>query len=479
LIEGDGVRKTIQYQMPQYVPVPDQFQTNTIRQFRGVNKYDSFMIDDGFFTETQNLVSDTFPTSEVRPGYSVLGSAIGTRVTGLGVWKNQRLVANFNDGTMRYWTGSAWTTIASGLSTSSAPWSYCNFQGNLADINLICTNGVDPVKKYDGTTLSNLATAPAGGNFVTVYQNRVWLAVGKEVHSCALDQPEQWALFNGDDEDSYVKDMESTAGENVNMLNGGLYRLTIGMPSSVHLLFGGLPSDFNTRLITEDEGFASNSAVITQQGTMRFMHKTGLYEYEASTNPDASFSDIIRPYYSQVTSNSVAGTNGQRLYFFIEPDIILYHDPRAGIKTWFEWKGIRATCFALMNNQLYIGDDQGRVLLLGGSTSDNGTLISYKAVTKPFTAPSMNQQSRWIKAWVTVELAAGTTFNVSVSPSASGDSDWTLMQTITGTGDIAKQRVVVPLTTFNFAEYVRFKFDGNGWMRLHEISFQHRVNPLY
>jgi hypothetical protein len=419
-----------------------------------------------------NLTSTKYPGVTTRPGYSVLGAAIGSKVLGLGVWKGQELHAIFNDGTWRKWNGSSWVTLTSGLSTT-ADASFTNFQGNLSDINLFMTNGTDQMRRYDGSTISTVSGAPVGSNFITTYQNRLWVGVGKELHACALDNQDEWSTFSGNDEDSYVKDMESTYGESINMLSGSLTRLTIGMPNSIYELYGGVPSAFNTHTITDDEGVVNNKSAVTNLGIMTFMHSTGIFEYPGGTLPDKDFSDIVRTYYPSISSGSATGSDGHRLYYFISPDTMLVYDPRDGINVWSVWNGIQANCFALMNHVLYIGDNQGRVLQLGGMDSDNGTPISWYAITKPFNNQSLAQKLRWYKLWIVADVPDGSTFNVSLSPSADGN-DW-----VDVTPTKQGSRYIIPVTSMANENYIRIKLSGTGPVNIQEITRQQRQLPLY
>lgn len=447
----------------------------TVRDFRGVNSFDPLSIADSFWTDMSNLTTDDYPAASVRPGYTVLGNAIGTKVLGMGIWKDAELHVVFNDGSWRKWTGAAWTTLASGLNTA-AMWSFTNFQGSLTDINLIAANGIDPVKRYDGATVQNLTGAPSGGNYITTYQNRLWCAVGKELHSCALDRPTDWTDFSGTEEDSYVKDIESSRGENINMLSGSLTKLTIGMPNAIRELYGGVPSDFADRLITEDAGFASNQAAVTHDGIMRLLHRTGIYEYAGGAIPSKDFSETISDYPFTVNADSAAGSDGTKIYFKVSNAILAY-DPRSGVNAWSIWQGIDASFFTVMQGMMYVGDSVGRVLRLGGLT-DAGAPITWFAITKAFSSSTIAQMMRWLKLWFAVEMAEGSTLNVSLSPSVTGN-DWTLVKSIVGDGSMGVQRVLVPVDEITLAKYVRIKIDGTGWIRLHDHTRKQRALPLY
>jgi hypothetical protein len=472
------MKPLIQREPAKYQPVTGMMEPIVIREFRGVNTFDPLSIADGFFTDAVNMTSSDFPAVSVRPGYTVLGSAIGSRVLGLGVWKDTELHAVFNDGTWRKWTGSAWTTLKSGLSTT-ATWSFTNFEGNLTGINLVGANGVDGLHRYDGATVQTFGDAPADINYVTTYQNRLFGASGKELRGSSLDKPDQWNQFDINtygDEASYAKDIESIRGENINGLQAGMKKLTIGLPNSIVEMYGSIPSDFYTINVTNNEGFASNQSAFTHEGEMRFIHSTGLYEYGGGVLPDRTFSDIIRTYLTGITDQSAAGSDGEKMYFTIPTDKTMVYDPRSGVEAWHVWKDIRPCVYATMQNELYVGDTTGRVIKLGGA-SDAGTPISWYAITKPFTNRSTAQKQRWLKMWVMAELAAGSTLNISLSRTVDGN-DWEQVHTFTGTGQRI-ERIMIPVANYALENTIRIKFSGTGWARLHEHTRQVRQLPLY
>ncbi|WP_339306552.1 hypothetical protein [Paenibacillus sp. FSL R5-0519] len=464
--------RPVQYKPSQNQPLEGMMQPIPIREFRGLNTFDPYSIEDTYFTEMQNLTTDDYPAISTRPGLAVQGT-FGTRVLGMGVWRGRELHAVFNDGTWRRLIGSTWTTLASGLNTS-AEWSFTNFDGNLGGVNLIGCNGVDSMRKYNGSAVSVLSGAPSNGKYITTYQNRLWCAVGNELWSSALDQPENWNQFAGNQQDSYRKTIESSHGEDINMLSGSLYRLTIGMPSSIHLLMGGQPSDFNSRVVTDDEGVANNNAVSAREGSLRFMHKSGIYEYSAAALPDKGFSEVIKSFYPNVSTASAAGSDGLRLYFSTQSGETLVHDPRIG--TWTRWVTPVPTCYASIGQDLYIGTATGQVLKLGG-TLDMASPVAWKAVTKPFTNQSIAQRQRWLKMWIVVDMGVGSVLNISLSNQKSGEN-WDSVISFTSSSTVS-QRIIIPVRKFALENTVRIKLEGLGFVRLHEIARQVRQLPLY
>lgn len=464
--------RLIKYDQPQAQQLSGVQSPISIREFRGLNTFDPLSLSEGYFTDSLNLDSSDFPALVTRPGYSVIGSG-GNRVLGMGVWQDRELHVVFNDGTWRRWNGSAWDVLMGGLNTS-AEWAFTNFQGNLDQFNLIGCNGVDSMRRYDGGSVQELSGAPSNGKYITTYQNRLWCAVDNEIWSCALDNPTSWDDFDGNANDSYRKTMESTKGETVNMLSGSLTRLTIGMPGSMHELYGTMPSNFNTKQITEEVGTVNYKAIATQEGFLRIMHGTGIYDYGGGTLPDRSFSRIIDKLLAGgITAESVAGSDGRRLLFNLPPDRLLVYDPRSDVQTWQQWTGLSAVQMVQMGGKLYVGDASGRVIRLEGTT-DAGAAINWSVTTKPFNNGSLAQRMRWYKLWLVVELTGS--MNVYLSPSITGE-DWTLVQSVSGSGPQVR-RVIIPVSSFTRENWIRMRISGSGWARIHEITRQVRQLPI-
>lgn len=461
----------------QLAPLPGIQPPQSQRVFRGVNRLDDFSIGDEYASDMANLTTAAFPALTVRPGYTVLGSAIGSKVLGLGVWKNTEIHAVFNDGTWRRWNGSAWSTLVSGLN-ASARWTFTNYQGNLAGINLIGSNGVDAIRRYDGSTVQTLANAPSGGNYICSYQNRLWCAVGNTLHACALDQPDKWTLFNGDDADSYFVEIESPTGETVSSLQGGLQKLTIGMPHAVQLLYGGVPSEFTVRPVTFDTGIV---AAETHDGTLITVDDDGIYQFGGGTQPDRDFSAVVQDYADQVNKTGLpgatVGADGQRIYVALPvggttPDTVLMFDPRKDVQAWNVWKNVAPTCWAKMGDDFYCGDASGRVLRWGGTT-DAGAPINWHWDSRLLTSRLMAQRLRMYRLWVTADLPAGSSLTVYLSKTEAG-TDWTAVKSLTATGDLHGERMEVPVTTAAQASWIRVRLAGSGPATVREIVWHNR-----
>lgn len=457
-----------------------------IKQWKGVNKLDRFSIGEQYAMTSRNLTSDKYPALTVRPGQTALGGSIGTRVLGIGVWKDVELIAAFNDGTIRKWSGSSWEEVLKSDLSTTAEWTFTNFKGALADINLFGTNGVVMVR-YDGTTITDV-TGPLGANYITQFADRLWCATGNELHASAYRDGTDWTTVTvpEEDTDSWYTNVETQDGETINGIKAGLTKMVITKPSSIHELYGYAPSDYSVRPVTYDTGAFNNKCVTVINGVMYLMDSTGIYRYSGGTLPSKDFSlrvqdfiDHIKPLAPDV---SCLGTSGNKLYISIPrtaltgPDTILVYDPK--YDTWFAWDNFSAVQFAQIGSTLYLGDLSGRVHMLSGTT-DNGTLINWDYVLPPITSPSYAQLLRWFTAWVTANVAVGSTFNIYLSKQDDGDTDWALVKALSPSGVVESTPIYLSVVTqAQNARYIRAKFAGTGSMDLREFAREEEYNPL-
>jgi hypothetical protein len=460
--------------------------SHTIKEFRGANKMDPYSLDPSYSPRSKNLISTKFPALTTRPGFSVLGAPIGTKVLGLGVWKETELHAIFNDGTWRKWTGSAWSVpLKSGLSTT-ATWSFVNYKGNLAGINLIGANGVDPIQRYDGSTVSNLATAPAGGNFIETHDNRLYCAVGIRVYYSPIGIADNWNLVQQTDADGGFIDKNTPQGESICGMKAGIGHVTIQFPSSTWELYGTSPSDFSYLPVAEDIGGLNDQCIVNLGGILYFLDETGIYVYSGGTRPRKEFSAPVQWYVDNMNKTarqtSCMGADGRFLYVALPmgatataPDTILVWDSIE--KTWDVWEGMQPLMFAKMGDMLYMADAQGRVLRLGGDT-DNGVPIAWEWQSKPFGGRSMGQLIRWRGLWVTADKPAGSTLQVHITDQPTGDSAWKLAASLNEKVNLQSSRIPIPPATMGNARFLRQRLSGTGAVTIYETAWDQIELPI-
>lgn len=459
--------------------------TNVQREFKGVNRLDSASIPDTFATDMQNMTSQNYPVLSTRPGFSLVGAVLAARILGLGAWKQTELQAVSNGAWYSNLAGT-WTSRKTGLSTS-ANWSFANYKGSFSGINLIGANGVDAMQVYDGATVTNLTNAPANGNYVEQFAERLWCVVNNDLHGCASGNATNWATFNGDDADPYVKTVETPAGETIVGIKAGSNHLTIFFPNAIQELFGYVPSDFRTIPVTFNIGAVSNQAITSVEGTFYFIHRTGFFQYSGGTLPDKEFSKPIQDYINRINPAAItkccAGNNGKIVYIAIpldtatEPDTVIEFNTEFG--TFCVWQNYAPLNMSTITGTLYIGGVEGQIRQVGGLTTDNGTAISYYVISKPYSSGSMAQKLMWKRAWITANVPTGSTMSIGLSKSDSGNTDFTTVQNVPADNVIEATRVIVPTTTVAFANWIRYKVSGTGPVTIKEFAREEDQRPIY
>jgi hypothetical protein len=375
-------------------------------------------------------------------------------------------------------TDGTWTTLASGLSTT-AEWSFTNFQGDLAAINLIGCNGL-VTKRYDGTTVQDLTGAPAGLQNIQSYANRLYGTVGNIIKLSALRKTSDWTTNN----DAGQIVVESGSGQTLIGLKAGNGHITAIKQSSISELYGTGPSNFRMVDAALDIGANSYKSITVFNDQIPFIGKNGIYIYGGGVRPARDYSIPVQNY---VLSNNLsnlskccAGSDGTKMYFGMpngaatENNLILQYDPQR--QAWYTWENIAVTHIIKVNNSFYMGDSTGRVLLIGGTT-DGGVPITWRAVTKPFTADSISRKMSFYRMWVVVDLPAGSTMNISVSGQPKGNN-FTLVKTLTTSVNMQSVPVVLPVQAFANLNAIRIKLDGTGPVTIHEINRQMRQMPM-
>lgn len=438
-----------------------------IRQFNGlfVPDDDGYELNESLFVELENFSPSHFPALSVRDGYSVIGE-FGGKVLGFGAWKNQELHAVFGDGTWRKWNGEEWVQLAFGLDTS-ANWTFTNFKGNLSDINLIGCNGVDPVKRYDGSAIHNLANAPEGAKYITTHSNRVYCAVDNYIRFSALNKPEDWTTAN----DAGEIQVNTTDGETISGLGAGIGHLTVFKPSSLFELYGKGPQSYSLEQIATDLGAINNKSIVSYDESVIFLSRYGLYSYGGGIRPRKEWSLPVQNLFKNLTPSDLhcAGYDGKYLYINLA-DRLIQFNPISN--SWYSWENLNITHLTHVNGVLYAGDSTGRVLRMGGDT-DNGAQINARAITKPFTSDSMARRQQWFKLWLVASLSEGSTIKVSVKK-----NDWIEVKTIQATKPMEYQELLIPLNTVADAHSVQIKIETVGKVTINEITRQLRHMPM-
>lgn len=459
-------------------PMNKRLPDRTLKEFRGVNKADPFTLDPRFSPAATNMTSSKAPALNVKPGFSLLGTAIGSRVIGLAAWKNTEQHAIFSDGTWRKWNGSAWVTLTSGLDTS-ADWAFCNFKANLGGVNLIATNGVSPVMRYDGTTVQALTNAPSGLKYIDQHDNRLYGAKGNMVLYSGLSLADEWTLV-GTPNDSSPGGItrETNDGEDIVALLSGAGHVTVFFPNSSHELYGTSPSDFSFQYVAEDFGAINDQSITLLGGLMYFLDETGIYTYSGGTRPSKAFSRDVQWYIENMNKSAkqycCMGQDGRYMYVGIPmtsntvADTLLVYDTQEQV--WNVWNDLQPTHMIRSGDALVLADTQGRIMQIGGTTN-GGVAINWEWQSKPFSGSSAAQPIRWTRAWITLDKPSGTTVDVYITKEPEGDGGWVKVGTLTAVTSIQSKPIYINPGAVGVAHWLRLKIVGSGPATIREISW--------
>lgn len=450
-------------------------QPKVIRQFEGVSTIDPFSIEDSIMVRNKNISSKGYPTAAVREGYNALASVSG-KTAGLGTFKNERLIA-LTGGQCLSWNGSSWTVVVSGLNTDKK-WSFTNYKGNFADVSLIMANGVDPVKVYDGSAVTNLSNAPVGMNYVVSHNNRLYGAVKNELHHSALRKATDWTTV---DESGHLV-IENNGGEEITGVVSGTGKIVVFMTHSIHELYGNGPHNYQMQVISEDIGCVSHHTAVMVGGVLFFLSHDGVYRYSGGAVPRKDFALPVQGFIDRVNpkawTEAVAGTDGERYYISLPldgattPTITLEFDPR--FNTWNIWDyEFTPSAYARIEDRIFIGANESRIVELGGTT-DAGAQIPFMLQTKPFSYGSMAANNRLYRLWVVADIPLGAVLNVYISNAKDGN-DWKIIKTLTTTVNLTNEQILIPVTMAFHDNWVRIKLEGYGLVTVHEITRQERT----
>lgn len=456
-----------------------------IRQFDGISKLNRFSILDTQSPDMENFTSSEYPAMKTRSGFTLYGSALAGKILGLASYKDTELHSIAN-GEWRRYTAGAWSAaISSGISTTS-PASFTNFDGAYSTINLMMANG-SVMRRWDGATVTNIASPPANPNYIEQFADRVWCMSGNELHASAYRDGSAWNTVTvpQSDTDSWWANIETPTGETVTALKAGLAKLTAFKPNSIHELYGYAPSDYNIRTATLEVGAINNQSVVSIRGKLYFVHHTGIYEYGGGSLPDRRFSLPVQYFIDNMNnaarSTVCCGTDGKSLYVGIPinsstaPDTILEYNFDYGI--WNVWKGFTPLYFARLGQEWFQGLNDGKVIKMGTST-DNGSAITFKWVTKPFGAGSYSQLITWYRIHLVLYLPSGSSLSVYTSKKDQGDDDWVLNQSLAVSEDVQSARVIFSPGIAANGNWLRAKFEGSGPVTIHEWLRDEEEMPL-
>lgn len=279
-----------------------------------------------------------------------------------------------------YWTGSAWSALATGL--TSGDWDYLNYQINETDV-IIMGNGADVMKKWDGTTFSNLGGTPPVAKSISLHAERLW-ATGVKAYPNTVYysddlNPENWT--GGEDAAGEVYLPTWDGGVCIGVSNI-FSDLVIFKTNNIFRVVGTYPSVYEVKQVYSSVGAIAEKTIVSGNDRAFFLSKDGLYYYNGvSAYPllgDMAKDVVINPAY---VKNAVSIIHKNVLYCAFPEgnstanNAVFVYDLLN--KNLMIWRGLTVTDFMEYEDKLLFTDSTGYVYTMDdNATTFDGTNIN-------------------------------------------------------------------------------------------------------
>lgn len=389
---------------------------------------------------------------ELRGGYNnwTQNLASGSPVESLLVYRPaasaERMFAAAGTSLYEVSSYGTYTTELTGL--TNARWQYCNFTPSLGSSYLIMCNGVDAVREYNGSVWSTPSITGSGLSssalfiqvithqrrlwFVEKLSTRVWYLGSESITGTATNFDVGPLISKG----SYVLSLASWTVDGGNgpqsllvvLTNKGQAVIYQGVDPSSATAFSlvgvfDLATPLGVRCMTK---MGSDVIIITNQGVLPLskalpFNPSGQRSVTCTANIQNAMLEAAQiapnnfgwettlfPAQTMMILNVPLATNVQQQQFVMNT----ITDPQA----WCKFTGWNANTFAIFNESLYFGDNDGNVALayVGRSDLDNPIVADMKCAFNPFGMPGQTKNLSMVKPYLIVDGIITPTIGVDV-----------------------------------------------------------------
>lgn len=447
---------------------PNKVKEETITFAGGVDySVDPLSLPETFVAKATNVDSTFAPAVQTRPGYAVTFASL-RYYSKLFVYKSALYGAR-DDGLFRINSSSVF--IPPGTDTARQ-WSFAKFiNGSL----LYFLTGMSKLQKYDGTTVTEIASAPAQQSYVAAYRNRLFTA-GREdnlLHWSGLRDGDDWTstdLYTG----SGKLAVETDDGETPTAIVEFAGSLILFKRNSMHKLYGDDATNFTLNQAFKI-GCVSENSIVQIGSVLYFLAPDGMYAYDGG-NPPVKISQPIQPYIESMSVASAkthsAGTDGRFLYLSLTLATNVY--PSQGFKydtqsgRWWEMS-IAPTTYFLNDQTLNFALYNQGIMRREGLTDPSG-MIPFELRTRTFGAGDETVRKGLHRIYAIVDVDPNASLDISYALGAEGEV-WTPVYTTTnGTGQAQSLRIPVIIPAQRGPNYwYRIRFVGLGRVRIHRL----------
>lgn len=439
------------------------------------------MIGDNQSTDEYGWDTDQIPALHTRKGRTPYGTSGAAQTNLLTNFNTTHLIRAVGTALQYNNTGTTWTAITGTF--TDADWDATNFEITVPV--LLLTNGTDDVKLWNGSVLSNLNAGVAPkGKYITNDTVRVWIAKADILYFSKFLDGTNWTAA----EDSGSVQYYTANGGDITGLRNFSGDKYLWKADCFAVVQGTNYFNFRLREISNQIGCVSFKTVQEVQAlgssALFWLGQNDVYMFSGGL--PVPIGQNVRAILDSINtaqwSKCFAATDGLKYYLGLvtgsntQPDTLLIYDPRYRI-----WR-VRSLndnfrYSANLNNVLYIGDSAGQTFKMNQGTSDNGTAITWMITSKAFDEGIPEAEKEYSALHIQCYLPAGSTMNVYASTDDRG-SNFTLIDTITGSSVAQNSNIIVPFDTVNITNWLRYKLIGTGEASIYNVERIAHIQPV-
>lgn len=413
--------------------------------------------------------TDSLPALHTRKENGVLG-VNGTGQTNLlvnyGITELVRAVGTV----LQHESGmGSWSTIAGTFADTD--WAATNFNSKL-----ILTNGVDPVKVWNGSALSDLSANAPKGRYITNDNVRVWIAKDDILSFSGFQAESDWiSNQNAGSVQYYTPNGGFITG--LRNFYGDKY---VWKKDAMAVVQGTNYFNFRLREISNFTGCASFKTIQEVGAALFWLGLNDVYMFKGGF--PVPIGQRIRKYLDSLNSIQLSkcfgATDGIRYFLGLvtrantQPDTLLVYDPR-----YDKWH-VRSLnesfrYAAVLNNITYIGNAYGQTAILNSGYSGSPWMVT----TKDFTEGVQEMEKEYFELHLQMNAPNGTTLKVSASTDQG--ATWTQIGDPIQTGPVDQNMpIIIPLDAVPLSPWIRFKIEGTGEVKLYNAQRRFRLQPV-
>lgn len=440
----------------------------------------SFDVDD-----TQSIDEYGWDTDEFFPALSTAKSATAYGTTG---GATTRLLMNYGNTQLIRAVGTklqkevsgTWTDIATSLTETD--WSAANF--DVSGAALIMTNGTDPVKYWNGTTVADLSANAPKGKYMTADNLRVFIAnvsadtTQDVIHYCGFQDATDWTSTENSGSVQYYT---PNGGAITAMTSFGGVIWVFKKDSFCNIFHTG-DNRASYRLVPSSDNVGCvNAKTLVEVGeALYWLGDSDVFVGAAGAS--SRIGEPVRSYINRINKTHIdkccAFTDGLRYYLNLvidgatEPNIRLMYDTRKGYRIWRVSAINEQYRYGVMLNGIpYAGNASGQTYKVNAAP----TTGAWSITTKDFDRSEADKE--YWQLYNQCYFPPGSTLTLEASVD-QGLTWHTIGDTMVSSSVDQNDATIIPLDTVPLGLWIRFRMSGTGPFRLYAQQRHFRIQPI-